>query len=111
MCIRDRYQRRVREQTSSRIDCLEQPEEGPRSGLRWSNQCSDADQEDPRVWRAERALPPSNGRRGQEIWDLYHRIQTHVPLPWNQEMAFQNCLLYTSPSPRDRTRSRMPSSA
>ena len=33
------------------------------------------------------------------------------------EMSFQeiaestNCLLYTSPSPRDRTRSRMPSSA
>jgi elongation factor G len=25
--------------------------------------------------------------------------------------TFQNCLLYTSPSPRDRTRSRMPSSA
>ena len=24
---------------------------------------------------------------------------------------YQNCLLYTSPSPRDRTRSRMPSSA
>ena len=24
---------------------------------------------------------------------------------------FGNCLLYTSPSPRDRTRSRMPSSA
>ena len=24
---------------------------------------------------------------------------------------FINCLLYTSPSPRDRTRSRMPSSA
>ena len=24
---------------------------------------------------------------------------------------FYNCLLYTSPSPRDRTRSRMPSSA
>ena len=27
------------------------------------------------------------------------------------EMASQFCLLYTSPSPRDRTRSRMPSSA
>ena len=27
------------------------------------------------------------------------------------EMMFQICLLYTSPSPRDRTRSRMPSSA
>ena len=25
--------------------------------------------------------------------------------------AYTNCLLYTSPSPRDRTRSRMPSSA
>ena len=27
------------------------------------------------------------------------------------KMADVNCLLYTSPSPRDRTRSRMPSSA
>ena len=27
------------------------------------------------------------------------------------EVLFTNCLLYTSPSPRDRTRSRMPSSA
>ena len=26
-------------------------------------------------------------------------------------MTFEHCLLYTSPSPRDRTRSRMPSSA
>ena len=38
------------------------------------------------------------------------------PLNWlNQEYLFirvaQYCLLYTSPSPRDRTRSRMPSSA
>ena len=28
-----------------------------------------------------------------------------------QRMQFTPCLLYTSPSPRDRTRSRMPSSA
>ena len=28
---------------------------------------------------------------------------------WRGE--YSNCLLYTSPSPRDRTRSRMPSSA
>ena len=28
-----------------------------------------------------------------------------------QEQGIQGCLLYTSPSPRDRTRSRMPSSA
>ena len=31
-------------------------------------------------------------------------------LPWHQETSI-SCLLYTSPSPRDRTRSRMPSSA
>ena len=30
--------------------------------------------------------------------------------PWNRVVIY-NCLLYTSPSPRDRTRSRMPSSA
>ena len=30
---------------------------------------------------------------------------------WTKSEAFRNCLLYTSPSPRDRTRSRMPSSA
>ena len=29
----------------------------------------------------------------------------------NQDASVRDCLLYTSPSPRDRTRSRMPSSA
>ena len=29
----------------------------------------------------------------------------------NHNTTFRGCLLYTSPSPRDRTRSRMPSSA
>ena len=28
-----------------------------------------------------------------------------------EQLVDRNCLLYTSPSPRDRTRSRMPSSA
>ena len=31
--------------------------------------------------------------------------------PFIMEGLFATCLLYTSPSPRDRTRSRMPSSA
>ena len=31
--------------------------------------------------------------------------------PLADEFWFFSCLLYTSPSPRDRTRSRMPSSA
>ena len=39
--------------------------------------------------------------------DYERAIRTHKPLPRRP----QNCLLYTSPSPRDRTRSRMPSSA
>ena len=30
---------------------------------------------------------------------------------YKSDVKFDNCLLYTSPSPRDRTRSRMPSSA
>ena len=35
-------------------------------------------------------------------------------LPWvkiDKDYRFQGCLLYTSPSPRDRQKSRMPSSA
>ena len=36
----------------------------------------------------------------------------HFKLPIIQEVKkYDSCLLYTSPSPRDRTRSRMPSSA
>ena len=36
---------------------------------------------------------------------------THANVYWLYDEGFQRCLLYTSPSPRDRTRSRMPSSA
>ena len=32
-------------------------------------------------------------------------------IDWNVTARYNDCLLYTSPSPRDRTRSRMPSSA
>ena len=32
-------------------------------------------------------------------------------LPYSFKAQIEHCLLYTSPSPRDRTRSRMPSSA
>jgi len=34
-----------------------------------------------------------------------------IPGLTDAHIHFENCLLYTSPSPRDRTRSRMPSSA
>ena len=43
--------------------------------------------------------------------DIFTRAN-HPNLPDTVEIAEGvNCLLYTSPSPRDRTRSRMPSSA
>ena len=50
-------------------------------------------------------------------WSLYHmRFGSYVPyyyiiLALLAITLFVSCLLYTSPSPRDRTRSRMPSSA
>ena len=34
-----------------------------------------------------------------------------APIPATKAALMKSCLLYTSPSPRDRTRSRMPSSA
>ena len=37
-------------------------------------------------------------------------VATTVDMPWVPELSM-NCLLYTSPSPRDRQKSRMPSSA
>ena len=46
-----------------------------------------------------------NGKR----WVIYANIidASKIPVEWYSWI----CLLYTSPSPRDRTRSRMPSSA
>ena len=38
------------------------------------------------------------------------RLMTLLP-SYEKSEQYENCLLYTSPSPRDRTRSRMPSSA
>ena len=38
-------------------------------------------------------------------------IRLHTVIAWPAPKASGTCLLYTSPSPRDRTRSRMPSSA
>ena len=41
-----------------------------------------------------------------------HGVRTHNAIKaLHLDELFGSCLLYTSPSPRDRTRSRMPSSA
>ena len=47
------------------------------------------------------------------IGDVYSIQNLHIALPKEPKNIhkFKNCLLYTSPSPRDRSVSRMPSSA
>ena len=47
-------------------------------------------------------------------WGAYHRANTIRPIASLAYLSIGTgiaCLLYTSPSPRDRTRSRMPSAA
>ena len=51
-------------------------------------------------------LRSNNG--GDPSWETVSQYST--PLTTRGDILF-SCLLYTSPSPRDRTRSRMPSSA
>ena len=58
----------------------------------WETQEEEADREGRRVLRA---------LAGDDAGELVRALQTNP----------KHCLLYTSPSPRDRTRSRMPSSA
>ena len=43
--------------------------------------------------------------------EMYQVVDLIKPEPMISEQGACGCLLYTSPSPRDRTRSRMPSSA
>ena len=57
-------------------------------------------------------------RRSSLPREIKERLLAHADARINSEgcvviraQRFRSCLLYTSPSPRDRTRSRMPSSA
>ena len=45
------------------------------------------------------------------LWDLQRDPGEHQLADFGEDLFSGSCLLYTSPSPRDRTRSRMPSSA
>ena len=53
--------------------------------------------------RRQEGLPGGYATQGQAVSAPYAEA--------NIKAAEKTCLLYTSPSPRDRTRSRMPSSA
>ena len=54
---------------------------------------------------------------GKPNWTFYHNLPSFVPIMFECTVLFAahlmsiTCLLYTSPSPRDNTTSRMPSSA
>ena len=49
---------------------------------------------------------------GPEFFAKFNYVKTQLPADTSVEDTLSIiCLLYTSPSPRDRTRSRMPSSA
>ena len=60
-------------------------------------------------------LPMKLTENGYEKWEKCHYHikyeDTDLVIPMVAMTPFCRCLLYTSPSPRDRTRSRMPSSA
>ena len=51
-----------------------------------------------------------NGRIAEESGFDFLSISDHFH-PWISRQGNSPCLLYTSPSPRDRQKSRMPSSA
>ena len=50
------------------------------------------------------------GLKGIRLVGLEEEVRK-LCIPMNGRMLHDNCLLYTSPSPRDRQKSRMPSSA
>ena len=72
-------------------------------------------------WRTEAAYPPEGTeerfQRFQTYRDLSRGALDAILPDWLknanpvQTNYFHTCLLYTSPSPRDRQKSRMPSSA
>ncbi|GAB5791727.1 hypothetical protein JMUB7524_20150 [Staphylococcus aureus] len=47
----------------------------------------------------------------EEVRKSYYPIKRAIDLILSLSLLFLTCLLYTSPSPRDMRRSRMPSSA
>ena len=53
----------------------------------------------------------ANQRQGTQSTLTRSEVSGGGKKPWRQKGSGRACLLYTSPSPRDRTRSRMPSSA
>ncbi|WP_460366065.1 hypothetical protein [Staphylococcus aureus] len=58
-----------------------------------------------------RRPPRSTRKESSAASDVYKRQDSGSVAPLAVEQHGRRCLLYTSPSPRDTERSRMPSSA
>ena len=60
---------------------------------------------------AEEGREESDDDVEAEVWPLAGRGIQHNRIRVNRDAVLPYCLLYTSPSPRDKRQSRMPSSA
>src|SRR5664280_2247938 len=62
------------------------------------------------TWRESRAFLDRSAQQGSPVYSLLMTRALNGPFTLiGGTSRYQGCLLYTSPSPRDRTRSRMPS--
>ena len=63
------------------------------------------------MFTAERVGDPRDYIKGESgDWEVIIGLEVHAQVASNSKL-FSGCLLYTSPSPRDKRQSRMPSSA
>ena len=88
---------------------------GSNIALRW-DRSKPSTGVDPDVYLVEPAPPKGEAEKSLCLWKEGHhapRVAIEVVSAETADKDYHDgpCLLYTSPSPRDRTRSRMPSSA
>ena len=81
--------------------------------MTWTKEPASGTTKDVFNWNGQ--LTPLQQKASEELLASVQNNQSHllhaVCGAGKTELLFPSCLLYTSPSPRDRTRSRMPSSA
>ena len=66
----------------------------------------------PEITKKDFPLLNKNLKSSEQIIYLDHAATTQKPIQVLEKInEYYSCLLYTSPSPRDRLKSRMPSSA
>ena len=66
---------------------------------------------DPKIIFLDEPTPGVDPQSRRAMWDFIHELNRSKKYSILLTDHYLDCLLYTSPSPRDRTRSRMPSSA